>query len=274
MSSRDPAATRRSVAKALNGENASAWGQMARALASGQPVTSEDGPALGRSRQLVSVAISDLRMAGWTIPPPEGGEFRATTDPEGRPIRPQPRSWQPGPPLKRAGGRKPRTAPPAKPSQGIRHGRLKDVAAVLTGAYPAPVDLTPLGTFKQVSQCVYWLRNRHGWDVAAERHGQYRLVQTPDGVPDSSAPVQPSTAVEPHPDSSSARYAAKQRAGREELEELKAFHRAAPATPVLGQVFRTTMIAEDDGHAVVVLTDRAGARWYLRVEGTDAGVTR
>lgn len=54
----------------------------------------------------------------------------------------------------------------------------------------------------------------------------------------------------------------------DELARLRAFHRAAPATPPLGTVVRVSMIAEDNGNAVLVLTDLAGARYFARMEDT------
>lgn len=58
---------------------------------------------------------------------------------------------------------------------------------------------------------------------------------------------------------------------REELARLRDLHRDAPVVPPLGTVVRVSMIAEDNGSAVVVLAGMDGARWFARMEGTDHG---
>ena len=66
-----------------------------------------------------------------------------------------------------------------------------------------------------------------------------------------------------------ATYSARRAADKAELEQLRHFHRDAPTTPPLGTVVRVSMVAEDNGSAVLVLSDLGGFRWFCRVEGAD-----
>jgi hypothetical protein len=239
------------------------WGGTQRlrwALLHGQALTVEESvTAFEVGTTSLSMVIRDLRDAGFVVNQQAEGPNRVyrarIVNLEHRPVPFEPRG---GAPKAR------RAKPKITPVTGFRKGRMAAVAQQLVAAYPEAVAL---GNDHSLHTAVSSLRNRHGWTIQSQGQGLYRLIDLPEGVPDPN-PETPTTAVEPQLSPAAERH----RAEREELDALRAFMRTAPATPALGTVMRTTMIAEDDGHAVLVLHDRAGARWFVRVEGTDAGL--
>lgn len=198
----------------------------------------------GQSGPGLTGCIHQLQRLGFTFV--SANEARAPGEHQGRP-RVRWRCTNPDhPPVERER---------AAPVKRFRPGGLADVAAALLAAHPEGITAADLPALsrKQVVLRLNSLRKLHGWEVSLAE--PWRLVRMPDHAP-------------PPPGTAAVRHVATAAPG----PDLGHFLRDPATAPALGTVLRATMVAEDNGSAVMVLSARDGDRWYVRVEGVDTGV--
>jgi len=109
---------------------------------------------------------------------------------------------------------------------------------------------------------------RDGVYVAVTDERGWKIKPRPSTWLDDSTNLEVVPAIPVENETASQRHARRVRADLDELAHLRSFHRDAPVCPPLGTVTRVSMVAEDDGHAVLVLSTLTGdAKWFVRVEG-------